>query len=193
MTSPEGTAFKTGSRVTLTATASSGWKFHKWWGDADSSSDNVTITMDSDKVVQAEFIKVSDVSLPLAITCVGEGRVLPFGGSFVKDSQVTLTAMPPAGWTFYQWRGDVDQPTSGNPLSITMDRARGITAVFQKAGTTTPLSQKIGSNFRVDTPPAKDAGAQGKSSDFQLQNLWTSCALRWPALSSYSCSQDLLR
>lgn len=47
--------YKEGTDVTLTAIPASGWKFVKWTGDASGTSSSVTVTMNSDKNVQAVF------------------------------------------------------------------------------------------------------------------------------------------
>ena len=52
-------------------------------------------------------------------------------GYHAKDSTVNLTATPNAGYIFKGWSGDVPAgQTNDNPLALTMDRKRSVTANF---------------------------------------------------------------
>ena len=75
----------------------------------------------------------------LAVATTGTGSVLssPAGintavgfndSNFAEDSTVTLTATPVAPQTFIGWSGDASGST--NPLTVTMDQAKSITANF---------------------------------------------------------------
>ena len=65
ITSPNGSVIRTpdkptythGETVTLTATADSGFVFDVWTGNAQGSENPITITMDSNKTISADFIK----------------------------------------------------------------------------------------------------------------------------------------
>ena len=54
-TNPGGTSFASGTQVTLTATPASGYTFSGWSGDASGTATSVTVTMDSNKTVTANF------------------------------------------------------------------------------------------------------------------------------------------
>ena len=54
-TNPGGTSFASGTQVTLTATPASGYTFSGWSGDATGTATSVTVTMDSNKTVTANF------------------------------------------------------------------------------------------------------------------------------------------
>ncbi len=78
------------------------------------------------------MITVNQVSTyTLTYHVVGSGTVVldPAGGVYNAGSVVTLTAVPEAGWQFAVWSGD----TSGsvNPITITMDSNKTITATFR--------------------------------------------------------------
>ena len=47
--------YKSGTEITLTAIPNDGWGFHRWESDVAASSETITITMDSDKMVGAQF------------------------------------------------------------------------------------------------------------------------------------------
>jgi len=53
--SPSGGTYTSGTQVTLTATANPGWVFTGWSDDASGNSTSVTITMDRNKKVTANF------------------------------------------------------------------------------------------------------------------------------------------
>lgn len=56
-TQPEGVRFPSGTTVTLVANPNSGFDFTNWGGDSNSSSNPVTVIMDSDKRVTAHFAR----------------------------------------------------------------------------------------------------------------------------------------
>lgn len=55
--SPSSGTFPDGEEVTLTAIPESGWKFDHWGGQASGTINPITITMNTDKTVQAYFTK----------------------------------------------------------------------------------------------------------------------------------------
>jgi len=55
---PSGSRYKLGTQVTMTATPSPGYEFDCWAGEAFGASPTITITMDSNKSVVANFIKL---------------------------------------------------------------------------------------------------------------------------------------
>ena len=84
----------------------------------------------------------------------GGGSISPTSGVYYDyrlGDQVTLTATPDNGWTFSGWAGDATGTT--NPLTVTMDANKTVTAVFTEilpsisltvsqtgSGTTTPAT-----------------------------------------------------
>ncbi len=72
----------------------------------------------------------------LTINTVGNGTVVknPDQGTYQSGTNVELTATPNSGWVFSGWSGDASGST--NPLSVTMDGNKTVTATFtQPAGT----------------------------------------------------------
>jgi hypothetical protein len=117
-----------GDLVQLTATADPHWAFSDWSGDLISTTNPVTITIDGDKAITATF---SQIPYDIDITKVGDGQVDqdPAGPYYFGD-QVQLTAIPSVGWLFSDWSGDVI--TTTNPVTITIDSSKTITATFQE-------------------------------------------------------------
>jgi hypothetical protein len=89
----------------------------------------------------------SIVALTVQVLGDGEpnvgGIVSPSSGSYATGTEVELTATPADGWLFSSWTGDVagDAPdgviattTTDNPLVLTMDSDKSVTAVFEEEG-----------------------------------------------------------
>ncbi|MBT8313847.1 MAG: hypothetical protein KJP26_05245 [Maribacter sp.] len=129
--SSSGGTYKKGSKVTITAIPDSEFTFDKW---SDGSTSNpITLTINSAQTLTANFIKRK---FPLAINLVGEGTVseeiINTGKNTEYDSGslVKLTAVPNAEWVFVEWTGSIT--TAENPIEITIDEAKEITATFEK-------------------------------------------------------------
>jgi hypothetical protein len=157
---PSLSAYPANSRVTLTAVPASGWVFRKWSGDLDSSSPTVMILLDTDKSIQAEFVPDGSQSnrYGLSVFIAGKGSVSPFGGAFTRNSSVTLTATPEKGWRLVRWMGDLEAPTKTTAVTITMDRARTITAVFEEETSGTIVIPNTEED--TDEDPAEDIPAE---------------------------------
>ncbi|WP_225307262.1 N,N-dimethylformamidase beta subunit family domain-containing protein [Adhaeribacter soli] len=130
---PNQTSFESGSNATLTAVPTNGFMFSHWSGDASGSANPLTITMDGDKNITANFTAVP-VLYNLSVTSSGNGSVTidPNQSSFTDGSQVTITAVPASGYVFSNWGGDASGNT--NPLSVTMNADKFITANFTVVG-----------------------------------------------------------
>jgi GH25 family lysozyme M1 (1,4-beta-N-acetylmuramidase) len=64
----------------------------------------------------------------LAVTISGQGFVSPSGGQYPLGTVLQLIATPAAGWVFQGWGGEASG--MDNPLSLTMDASKAITANF---------------------------------------------------------------
>ena len=133
-TLPWSGTFACASQVSLEAQADDCWTFPAWSGDASGSTTPVTITMDGDKTVEAQFVQLGPYSLTVTGTGSGSVRVngtlhsLPWSDSFACGSQVALEAQPEACWIFEEWSGDAAGAT--NPINLTMDSDTEIAASF---------------------------------------------------------------
>jgi len=113
--------------VTLTATPASGWSFDHWEGDVGGSQNPITITMSSSMTVTA-FFTINRYTLSTSFTPSGSGNVSPGGGTYDAGMQVTLTAIPAAGWRFDYWSGDAIG--TSKTVTITMDSSKSVAANF---------------------------------------------------------------
>ena len=129
--SPNLATFDYGEVVVLTATADANYSFTSWGGDASGSVNPLSVTMDGNKNITANFTH----NTTYTFTASGEnGTVswLPKLDSYNSGDIVVLTASPSVGYTFSSWSGDASG--SVNPLNVTMDGNKNITANFTLTG-----------------------------------------------------------
>ena len=116
-----------GSIVNVTATPANGWQFDSWSGDVSGTDTTISIRMDGNKDVTANFLKIK---YTLTITIDGSGTTNPAAGSVScsAGSIVNVTATPANGWQFDRWIGDASGTDA--TVSIRMDGNKNVTAVF---------------------------------------------------------------
>src|SRR5439155_1042165 len=160
--SPDQPTYNHGTVVQLTATPNAGQSFVGWTGDASGTANPLSVTMDANKSITAQFTLSLNVSVvgsgtvaknpnqanyapgtvvqitatiaifthTLSVTTVGSGTLAknPNQATYTHGTVVQLTATPAAGWHFVSWSGDASG--TANPLSVTMDADKSITATF---------------------------------------------------------------
>ncbi|MCP4105035.1 MAG: hypothetical protein GY749_05795, partial [Desulfobacteraceae bacterium] len=104
------------------------YDFTGWSGDCSDANPVCTLTMNSDKSVTANF-RIKTYTLNIASA---NGTVSKDPNKSVYDcgEKVTLTAIPDMSYRFDHWEGDATGTTS--PLTVTMNKNKNITAVFEK-------------------------------------------------------------
>ena len=124
-----------GTAVNITTTPASGWSFAGWSGDASGSANPITVTMNSNKTVTANFTQ-TPVTYALTISVVGNGTTSPVAGTYnyASGMAVQITATPSAGWVFSHWSGDANG--TSNPINTTMSSNKNVTANFALQGVT---------------------------------------------------------
>ncbi|MDB4087425.1 hypothetical protein N9523_07120 [Flavobacteriaceae bacterium] len=141
------TDYNSGTIVELTAVPSGEWLFVEWKGDVTGTENPTQITIDKAKSVTAVFVKKQ---YPLTIEIEGEGtvseKVIKAGAAtdYNSGTIVELTAKPSDGWELKEWTGDI--ASTENPVQITVDEAKNISAIFSEiisfTGTIEGLVQK---------------------------------------------------
>ncbi|MEK9136295.1 MAG: InlB B-repeat-containing protein, partial [Bacteroidota bacterium] len=123
---PNQATYDHGIVVSLAATPVVGWSFAGWSGDATGSANPLNVTMDAAKSITATFT-IDAYTLTINAT---NGTVAknPDQPTYTHSSVVQLTASPPVGYSFTGWSGDASGTT--NPLAVTMDANKNITANF---------------------------------------------------------------
>lgn len=114
------------AQVSLTASAGKGATFTGWAGDAYSPNNQITLLMDGNKSVQANFS--NRANLQLLVRGMGEVTGLADLGSYPVGGSAALTAQPAEGWTFSHWSG-ASTDTSAS-TSVLMDNPKTVTAHF---------------------------------------------------------------
>ena len=142
---PAGGSYEAGTQVTLTASPKSGYQFNGWSGDASGFSNPLTITMDGNKTITANF-KIKQPTmyrLTVSVTPPGSGSVSlsPAGGYYEAGTEVTLTASPNEGYQFSSWGGAASG--SGNPLTLIMDGNKSINANFEGMPTKQEMTARV--------------------------------------------------
>ncbi|WP_299625211.1 InlB B-repeat-containing protein [uncultured Tenacibaculum sp.] len=160
---PPGGAYDDGASVELTATPDAGYQFDGWSGDATGTTNPLTITMDTDKTVTAMFSKIQRTLTINATNGSVSTNPNPTGGTYDDGTSVELTATPDAGYQFDGWSGDATGTT--NPLMITMDANKTVTAMFSKIQRTLTINATNGS---VSTNPNPTGGTYDDGTSVEL-------------------------
>lgn len=134
--SPSSGTYNSGSSVKLTATPSSGYKFDYWTDDASGTSNPITITMNSNKSVTANFSKIPIQYYTLSVSVAsGEGTVSG-AGQYQSGTSAEIFATPAKDYEFDHWGGDASG--SANPTTVVMSRNKTVYAYFEYSPTEPP-------------------------------------------------------
>ena len=150
--SPSSGAFASGSIVTLTASAASGWAFSRWGGDGNGSGSMLSLTMDSDKTIYAYFTS-NNASGPTATPASGYGELViqssPSGADVYIDGLDSGSNTPYAGthisignhsvrlaYPHYKWRTEQITIRGGETadLNWVLEWAPSVDVVIQPNG-----------------------------------------------------------
>src|SRR5690625_2753460 len=129
---PKTTNFLFETVVGLTAIAEEGWSFMRWEGDLEGEENPVEITVDGETEVTAVFERLE---FPLTVHVKGEGtvtqQIVPAKTTdYTFDTVIELSASSDRGWSFAGWEGDLEG--NENPIQITIDDEKEVTAVFEE-------------------------------------------------------------
>ena len=140
---PDQATYNHGSNVVLTATPAAGYVFSSWSGDATGTTNPLTVNMTSNKNITANFTAIPANQYTLTVNAVN-GSVAKVANqpTYTSGSTVVLTATPAAGYTFSSWSGDATG--SVNPLTVTMNANKNITANFTPLAPVGPTAVNLG-------------------------------------------------
>ena len=124
-----GGEYDEGTTVSVSAQPETGYEFTGW---SDGSSQNPrTISVSQNLNLTALFGKQQ---FSVSVNTQGEGTVATSGatgqGSFEYGSSARFEAVPAAGWYFDSWTGN--SSGNSNPLTVSIDGPKSITAVFKR-------------------------------------------------------------
>ncbi len=112
--------------TTLTAISASGYRFDRWSGDVSDTVTSIIISMNANKSIAANFIKV--YTLTTSVSPAEGGAISPSSGTYDEGASVILTAIPATGYRFDRWSGDVSDNVT--PVTITIDASKNVIAIF---------------------------------------------------------------
>ncbi len=121
---PGSGTYESGVSLTLAATPAPGYRFVSWSGDVSGTASSISVTMDSNKNITANFARVT-YTLSVSASPYGAGTVSPPGGTYEYGQQLTLTAIPAPGYRFSHWSGDA----SGTSQTVTLLMNSGKTVI----------------------------------------------------------------
>jgi uncharacterized protein (TIGR02145 family)/uncharacterized repeat protein (TIGR02543 family) len=167
---PEKTGYGSGEHVTVTATAAEGYTFAGWSGDTTGTANPISITMNGNKTVIANFTESGTIpggetyTLTTSVNPVGSGTVLrnPGKASYEPGEEVTVTATANSGYSFAGWTGALS--STDISVSVTMNGDLSLTANYVE--NITPKTYTI--TFHVNgaggtvTPTSMTTDADGK-------------------------------
>ena len=126
---PNAATYNSGASVVLTPTAAIGFVFSSWSGDATGTASPLTVTMNANKNITANFTAIPVGSFTLNVIAVN-GTVVknPDQLSYLNGTNVALTATPNSGYVFSSWSGDANGLIS--TASVLMNANKNVTANF---------------------------------------------------------------
>jgi uncharacterized protein (TIGR02145 family)/uncharacterized repeat protein (TIGR02543 family) len=130
---PNGTNFRAGTQITVTAEPADGYILKDWTGKPPSSteSDNsITFYMPSGDVTLTANFQLKTYTLTTGVTPISGGSVTPSTTTYPHGTSVTVIATANTGYTFIGWSGASDAKTPS--INITMDGNKTVTANFQQ-------------------------------------------------------------
>lgn len=128
---PTGGLYAYGSVIRFTAIPQAGNYFGVWGNAASGNSNPLYFSVtNANPTISSLFAALPAGQEALTVLIYGSGsvNVNPPGNSFAAGQSVALTAVPDAGQRFLNWSGDATG--AQNPLSLTMNQSRVVTAIF---------------------------------------------------------------
>ena len=133
----EGGTYDEGTEITITATASEGYRFTGWEGN-DSTNESLTITLNSDQTLQALFELIPIYTL--TVTTSEGGTVSTEGGEYQEGTEIEITATPEDGYRFDGWEGNESNEST---ITINISSDIEISPIFN-------LTTQVPSSYEVD-------------------------------------------
>jgi uncharacterized repeat protein (TIGR02543 family) len=126
---PNSLTYNVGTPVVLTPSPATGFVFSSWSGDATGNANPLTVTMNSNKNITANFTAIVAGTFTLNVNAVN-GTVVknPNQLSYLNGTNVALTATPNSGYVFSSWSGDATGSVS--PVTVNMNSIKNVTANF---------------------------------------------------------------
>ncbi len=127
---PDEAAYLGGTSVLLTATPNPGFTFVSWSGDATGSANPLTVVMNSDKNITANFTATINTFLVVLSSNPLAGGSTTGGGSYLAGATVVAAAVPNPGYTFTNWTEGVNVVSTNADYTFTVNANRTLVANF---------------------------------------------------------------
>ena len=118
--------YNEGQQISITASSDSGNRFINWSGDISSTDETISITVNSNINISANFEVIP--SYTVSVNSGTGGSISSSGGTYQEGDTVTITATPNTGYTFNNWTGGVE--SSSNEITLTVNADITVTANF---------------------------------------------------------------
>ena len=172
----EGGTFDAGTEVTITATSNEGYRFTGWEGNS-STSESLTVTLNSNQTYQALFELIPIYTL--TITTSDGGTVSSEGGDYEEGTEVTITAIPDEGYEFVGWEGS-DEIVSELTFSINSDldlspifqRIQSDESLYYSSGDIVPIEPIIFYDRELEVNGVKLIAAGNIGGQEAVPNFW---------------------
>ena len=129
-----GGTYNQGQTVSVRAIPNPGYEFTGWLGDVSGTSNPLSITIDSNTSITAQFTRIKYL---LGVNISGDGNVtqevISAGKTpteYNSGTVVRLESIPSDGWLFHTWSGA--STDTGNIIDITIDGTKTVTASFEE-------------------------------------------------------------
>jgi hypothetical protein len=152
---PDRTTYAAGEVVQVTVTPDLGWSFSNWSGDASGASNPVSVTMNANKSITANYTQ-NQYTLTVS-SAHGAVTKTPNKATYTYGEVVQVSISPEPGWSFANWSGDASG--ASNPVSVTMNANKSITANYTQNQYTLTVSSAHGA---VTKTPNKATYAYGE-------------------------------
>jgi len=147
--SPNASTYNSGTTVQLTATPLAGYTFSSWSGDASGITNPLTVTVNGNKNITANFTSNAN-NFTLNVTAInGSVSRNPNQLTYLNGTNVVLTPASNPGYSFTSWSGDATG--NANPLTVTMNGNKNVSANFTAAPSQGPgfVDLKTSGDFSI--------------------------------------------
>ena len=133
--------YQFGEDVTLTAAPTlDGYSFVSWSGGINSTLNPLTVTIDSNLSLTANF---SLNSYSLSVTSVGDGTTTG-SGTYNHGDLVNISATPHSGYSFAGWTGSGVTDANASSTTVSITAITSVSALFEPNSYTLSLSAGTG-------------------------------------------------
>jgi len=127
--------YRNNAQATITAVPGLRYRFSHWSGDASGTETQITIIMDSNKIIVANFVLLPGLKCKLNMVCSpsGAGYLIPEEGEHEFDvgTAVNILVVPGYRYNFVGWSENVANPAAGETY-VLLNGDTTVTAYFTK-------------------------------------------------------------